>query len=81
MGQEARRTRPHQPYPALRLPFRPALQAAMEALAGAIPAGQIGRVCYKLYEHFRPAWGGWGAKGALSLSGIRGLAKTWRQQA
>jgi hypothetical protein len=53
----------------------------MEALAGAIPAGQIGRVCYKLYEHFRPAWGGWGVKGALSLSAIRGLAKTWRQQA
>ncbi|GAB4821121.1 hypothetical protein N2152v2_008167 [Parachlorella kessleri] len=52
-------------------------QEAMEALAAAIPAGQLGKVCYKLYEHFRPAWKGWGQKGELSLTGIRGLADSW----
>ena len=49
----------------------------MEALAAAIPAGQLGKVCYKLYEHFRPAWKGWGQKGELSLTGILGLADSW----
>mgnify|MGYP001125766427 CR=1 FL=1 len=53
------------------------MQEAMEALAAAIPAGQLGKVCYKLYEHFRPAWKGWGQKGELSLTGIRGLAGSW----
>lgn len=28
----------------------------MEGLAAAIPAEEVGRVGYKLYERFRPAW-------------------------
>jgi hypothetical protein len=49
----------------------------MQALAEAIPPGQIGRVCYKLYERFRPAWSGWGQKGELSLEAVRDLAGSW----
>lgn len=51
----------------------------MEALAAAIPADRIGRVCYKLYEEFRPPWSGWGQKGTLSLSKIRELAGGWQE--
>lgn len=39
----------------------------MEQLASAIPAGEVGRVAYRLYERFRPAWkasaGRWGGAG------------------
>ena len=52
----------------------------MEALASAVPKEDIGRVCYKLYERFRPAWHGWGAKGDLDLDLLRELAAgAWRE--
>lgn len=54
------------------------VQGAMEELAAAIPRDQIGGQAYPLYEKFRPAWKGWGAKGTLSLTKIRGLARSWR---
>lgn len=58
-----------------------ASQAAMEELAGAIPAARIPRVAYKLYEQFRPEWKGWGVKSQLDLQTIRGLAATWQEEA
>ncbi len=51
----------------------------MESLAAAIPPPQIGRVCYGLYERFRPDWRGWGQKGALDLRLIRELGQEWEQ--
>ncbi|EFN57989.1 hypothetical protein CHLNCDRAFT_142148 [Chlorella variabilis] len=56
-------------------------KAAMEELAGAIPAARIPRVAYKLYEQFRPEWKGWGVKSQLDLQTIRGLAATWQEEA
>lgn len=53
----------------------------MEALAGAVPAKQLGQEAYGLYERFRPPWGGWGAKTDLDLQQIRGLAATWGRKA
>lgn len=57
----------------------PILQAAMEALAAAIPTSRIGKAAYALYERFRPEWRGWGVRGELSLSGIRALADAWER--
>ena len=52
----------------------------MEALAGAVPEKDIGRVAYKLYERFRPPWHGWGAKGDLDLQQLQELAAgAWRE--
>lgn len=53
----------------------------MEELAGAVPPADLDRACYSCYERIRPEWRGWGVKGELRLSGIRGLARSWRQEA
>lgn len=42
---------------------------------------QVGKAAYNLYERFRPEWKGWGAKGELKLGTIRGLARSWGQEA
>ncbi len=52
----------------------------MEELAGAVPASEIGREAWGLYERFRPEWGGKGVKTELKLQLFRGLASPWRQE-
>ena len=53
----------------------------MEELAAAVPAGQLGRRCYALYEALRPEWKGWGVKSTLSLRAIRELAASCEREA
>jgi hypothetical protein len=52
---------------------------AMAALAASVPKGELADRAYALYEQFRPSIPagarGWGAKGALDLGVVRGLAK------
>jgi hypothetical protein len=52
---------------------------AMQELADAFPPVELQRVAFELYEQFRPdipsGKKGWGAKGRLSLDGIRQLAE------
>lgn len=52
---------------------------AMMKLAKAYPPGEIADIAYRLYEQFRPdipaGKKGWGAKGRLSLDGIRSMAE------
>ena len=49
----------------------------MEELASAIPAGEVGRVAYRLYERFRPAWkasaGRWGGAGRVTTRARLGV--------
>ncbi len=49
----------------------PAVRRAMEALADSLPADELNRVGFRLYERFRPAVpagaAGWGKKGVLDL--------------
>lgn len=56
-----------------------AVKAAMESLVNAIPSQEIGHVAYKLYEHFRPDWQGWGQRGVLDLGRVRHLCSHWRE--
>ena len=53
-------------------------RAAMEHLAASLPANELNRVGFHLYEHFRPevpeGVKGWGAKGELKLDEIEKLA-------
>lgn len=57
----------------------PAVRAALEALAAALPPARLGTAAYGLYEKFRPVipqgTRGWGAKGELDLKLITALAK------
>lgn len=53
----------------------------MEALAAAVPAGDLGRRCYALYEAIRPEWTGWGQKSSLDLGLIRQLTAGEREEA
>ena len=54
------------------------VRAAMEGLAASLPAEELNRVGFRLYEHFRPevpeGAQGWGAKGELRLERIRAAA-------
>ena len=49
----------------------PAVRRAMEALADSLPADELNRVGFRLYERFRPevpaGAAGWGKKGVLDL--------------
>lgn len=58
-------------------------EAALEDLAAALPASDIGSHAYKLYEQFRPSVSGgkagWGQKGELDLEFISSLADQHRQ--
>ncbi|KAL4443634.1 hypothetical protein ABPG75_011371 [Micractinium tetrahymenae] len=56
-------------------------KGAMEGLAAAVPAEELGRAAYKLYERFRPEWKGWGVAGQLDLGKLRQLAATWQEEA
>ncbi|KAL4447265.1 hypothetical protein ABPG77_007298 [Micractinium sp. CCAP 211/92] len=56
-------------------------KAAMEELAAAVPAEQLGREAYKLYERFRPEWRGWGQAGQLDPQKLHQLAESWQQEA
>jgi hypothetical protein len=51
----------------------------MEALAALLPADELNRVGFPLYERFRPEMPddarGWGAKGILALARVRGAAE------
>jgi len=53
-------------------------RAAMEALAASLPAEELNRVGFRLYERFRPdvpeGAQGWGAKGELRVERIVGAA-------
>lgn len=53
-------------------------EAALQALAGSIPADELADKAYYLYEKFRPTVPagvkGWGAAGELDLDAIRKLA-------
>jgi len=53
----------------------PAVRKAMEVLADSMPADELNRVGFRLYEHFRPSVpagaAGWGKKGVLDLKQIR----------
>jgi len=53
-------------------------RAAMVRLARSLPAGELAKRAYTLYEEFRPripaGVRGWGAAGNLDLDGIVGLA-------
>lgn len=51
------------------------LQDAMNRLASAIPDAKLGKACYPLYEHFRPAWKGWGQSAELDIEAISQLAQ------
>ncbi len=55
-------------------------RAAMEHLAASLPADELNRVGFQLYEHFRPdvpeGVKGWRAKGELKLDEIEKLAGT-----
>ncbi len=52
----------------------PAVRKAMEALADSLPLGELNRIGFRLYEHFRPevpaGAAGWGKKGVLDLKQI-----------
>ncbi len=52
----------------------PKVRQAMEKLADSLPPGELNRVGFQLYEHFRPevpaGAGGWGKKGVLDLKRI-----------
>ncbi len=56
----------------------PAVREAMEELAGSIKPADLAERAYDLYAQFRPdipsGKRGWGAKGPLDLTFIRGLA-------
>ncbi|PSC71360.1 arsenite methyltransferase isoform B [Micractinium conductrix] len=52
-------------------------KAAMEELAAAVPANQIGTKAMPHYEAFRPEWRGWGQASTLDLGRVRDLARTW----
>jgi hypothetical protein len=56
----------------------PEVVAAMMELAQSLPAAELNRVGFRLYEHFRPevpeGVQGWGAKGLLRLERIRSSA-------
>lgn len=54
--------------------LEPTMQA-MEILANSMSPEELRERAYHLYEIFRPTWKGWGAKGAMNLNQIRGLAK------
>lgn len=56
-------------------------KAAMEELAAAVPAEELGRAAYTLYERFRPEWRGWGVAGQLDLSQLHQLTAEWGQEA
>lgn len=64
-------------------PFPPPLpsQDAMARLASAVPEAELGKACYPLYEHFRPAWKGWGQSAELDIDGICQLAQggAWKE--
>jgi hypothetical protein len=53
-------------------------RAAMVRLARSMPARELAKRAYALYEEFRPAIpagvGGWGAAGDLDLDRVAGLA-------
>lgn len=53
----------------------------MEELAAAVPAEELGRAAYTLYERFRPEWRGWGVAGQLDLSQLHQLTAEWGQEA
>lgn len=57
----------------------PEVEAAMRALAHALPPRRLERVAYDLYERFRPVipegTRGWGAKGRLDLDLLAELAR------
>ena len=57
----------------------PDARAAFEVLAQSMPARELEKRAYDLYEQFRPAIPegvrGWGAAGVLDLEAIRGLAR------
>lgn len=57
----------------------PLTQAAMEALADAIPVDHVGKAAFSLYERFRPEFNSWGVPGELSFAGIRALADSWER--
>jgi hypothetical protein len=54
------------------------VRKAMEELADSLAPKELNRMGFRLYEHFRPevpaGAKGWGAKGLLDLSRIRGAA-------
>jgi len=56
----------------------PEARSAMEALAASLPAEELNRVGFRLYEQFRPevpeGVQGWGAKGELRLERVRDAA-------
>jgi hypothetical protein len=58
----------------------PEVREAMTALATSIPAAELGKRAFRLYEAFRPSVpagaGGWGAAGTLSLEAIVRAAKS-----
>ncbi|KAL6780259.1 hypothetical protein ACKKBF_B13825 [Auxenochlorella protothecoides x Auxenochlorella symbiontica] len=56
---------------------------AMARLASAVPEAELGKACYPLYEHFRPAWKGWGQSAELDIDGICQLAHggAWKEYA
>ena len=54
------------------------VRAAMEALAGSLPSGELNRIGFRLYEGFRPevpkGAEGWGAKAVLDIARIKQAA-------